>query len=82
MINIKELMDVYMDEDCRLDRVFRNDKWHNGYGHGHTPFKYDGIYEHIGYANVWDEVGCIVNTFEMYRPVGHGTILYDDGKGF
>lgn len=81
MINIKELMDVYMDEDYTLDRVFRNDKCHNGYVH--TPFKYDGIYEYIGYVDIWNEIGCVENTFEMYRPVkGHGTILYDDGKGF
>ena len=80
MLTYKEMMDKYVEDGYAIDRVFKNDKWHNN--DIHTPLKYESIYEYIGYVNIWNEVGCIENTFKMYRPSkGHGTIKYDDRKG-
>lgn len=75
MNTYKEIMDRYMEEDYVFDRTFRNSKWHNV--ESYTPLKYRGIYEYIGYAYVWNDVGSIEQSFKMYRPVGSGTILYE-----
>lgn len=75
MITYKRLMD-YMDEGYSIDRIFRNDRMHSNIDI-HAPYKYEGIYEYIGYANIWNDVGCVEYCFRMYRPIGSGTILYD-----
>lgn len=76
LMNWKQILDKYMDEGHTINRVFRNSKWHNV--ESYTPLKYDGIYEYIGYITIWNDVGCVENTFKMYRPAkGQGTILYE-----
>ena len=42
-----------------------------------TPLKYRGIWEHIGYVTIWNDFGGIDYEFQMYRPVGNGTVVYD-----
>lgn len=74
-MTMKELMDKYVEEGYSIERVFRNDKWHNT--EIRTPLRYDGIYEYLGYANIWNDVGCVEYTFKMYRSKVRHTILYD-----
>lgn len=78
LMTIKELMTEYIDEGYSIERVFRDDKWHNV--DENTPLCYRGVYTYIGYANIWNDVGCIEHTFKMYRSNVRHTILYDDDK--
>ena len=43
-----------------------------------TPIPYKGNYICIGYANIWNSVGCVEYTFKMYKPRKNGTILYEE----
>ena len=76
MLNFRELLDwldveLYYCEDYTIDKKYPADRTCK------TPLKYIGIYEWIGVATVWDDCGSITHEFDMYRPVGSGTVLYD-----
>ena len=43
-----------------------------------TPIPYKGNYICIGYAHIWNSVGCVEYTFKMYKPRHNGTILYEE----
>lgn len=44
----------------------------------YVPMKYERILEkRIGYATVWNDIGCVEMSVNMYKPIGGGTVLYD-----
>lgn len=78
MLTFRELL-LWLDDNMALDEYCMIDKHlvkQNDYV-ACTPIKYRGLWEHIGYVTIWNSVGCIEYEFQMYRPVGNGTVVYD-----
>lgn len=73
LVNYLELLNWLnnenFEEDYSIAKYFTKDD-------EYTPMKYRGIYENIGWADLWNDVGMCVATIPMYRPVGGGTVLY------
>ena len=76
LMNIAELMG-YLEKELYYCEYFSLQKETPKHFDWSIPFKYAGIYERIGYVNVWNDVGSVEYEFPMYRPIGGGTIVYD-----
>lgn len=71
LMNIKELID-WLDEklyDCYEYSISQQ-------FHMWCDRPKSSNYERIGIATVWNDVGSIEYSFDMYRPIGGGTVLY------
>ncbi len=80
LMNFRELVEMldnderYKNEDYSIQKTHEKDK---AVRIGNTPICYRDRYEYVGYATIWNCVGCIDYEFNMYKPVGNGTILYE-----
>lgn len=70
LVNIKELLD-WLDDNVFGD-YYSIDKHYTMWCDRPRTCNY----ERIGIATVWNDVGSVEYSFDMYRPVGGGTVLY------
>ena len=71
LMNIRELLN-WLDEQLYYCYEYSIDKHYTMWCD--RPKNID--YERIGIATVWNDVGSIEYNFDMYRPVGGGTVYY------
>jgi hypothetical protein len=75
LMNFKEFID-YLDKNIPYWDFIEKGNIKDDFRY--IPMKYDYILEkRIGYASVWNDVGCVEMTVSMYKPIGGGTVLYD-----
>lgn len=67
--NLINWLDDHMEDDYSIDKNF-NKKLE-------TPMRFGEVYKRIGVATVWNEVGCIEYSFDMYAPINGGSIVYN-----
>jgi len=75
MMNYRELL-IWLEERMKDEDEYSINKWIPKNYNWPLPYICDCKYVKIGECNIWNEVGSIEYTFEMYKPVNGGTILY------
>lgn len=80
LMNFRELLN-WLDENMYMDK---SDEYYSivktlvkEHEKMYIPLKYRDRYEKIGYCSVWNYVGSIEYEFDMYRPIGSGTVYYE-----